>query len=207
MPIHNMTPAPEVLVAMVDSILIFNEDHGESFDDADKRLIENLPSKNYILREMNDAQMDILYRSMRHLWQKMTGKDPEFESSNPDAVNIDGSYWMMPGGVLLAGFNHFQAAKENKLLICSILDINTFVFEKMLASGDTGDIISLILARGGVRVLINREKNEVVMQTSESSWPWVKNKLERMYHKSKIAKVIDLSRPYEGWTSGVTIRF
>jgi len=155
---------------------------------------------------MDDSQRDVLYRSVRHIWKGMTGNEPEFASEHSDSKDLDGSYWMMPGGVLITGFNHFQAAKENRILVCSILNINPLVFEKLLASGDTGEVINLIIARGGVRTLISREKSEVVMQTSEASWPWVKDKLEKMYHKNKIAKVLDLSKPYDGWTSGVTIR-
>jgi hypothetical protein len=206
MPHPNKAPDIEALVAMVDSIRIFSEDNGDLLSDSENKLVENMPSKNYILYKMNDAERDVLYRSVRHIWQKITGKDPEFESTNQDAVNLDGVYWMLPGGVIISGFNHFQTAKENKLLICSLLNINTMVFEKLLASGNPNEIISLILARGGVRTLINREKSEVVMQTNESSWPWVKQKLEKMYHKNKTAKVVDLSRPYQGWQSGVTIK-
>ena len=202
----NKAPEPEVLVAMIDSIKIFYIDHESAFSVSEKRLITSLPAKSRILNDMDESQMDVLYRSVRHIWQSMVGKDPEFESENKDATDLNGSYWMMPGGILLHGYNHFQAAKENKLLVCSLLDINPLVFEKLIASCNTGDIISLILARGGVRTFISRERSEVVMQTNESSWTWVKNKLEKMYHKNKIAKVVDLSRPYEGWISGVTIR-
>jgi hypothetical protein len=205
MPEQNKTPTPDALAAMVDSIRVFSEDNVTSFDEKEKRLVDNLPAKTYILYKMNDPERDILYRSIRHIWKIMTGEEPEFTSKNQDSINLDGVYWMLPGGVLLSGFNHFQTAKNNKLLVCSMLDINTMVFEKLLASEKVEEVISLILARGGVRVLIDREKSEVVMQTNESSWPWVKQKLERMYHKHKIAKILDLSKPYEGWTSGVTL--
>lgn len=206
MPKPNKAPAPEALVAMIDSIRVFYADHEEAFSIPEKRLIDSLPSRNRVIHDMDETQRDVLYRSVRHIWTGMTGKDPEFESENQDAKDLDGVYWMMPGGVLLSGFNHFQTAKENRILVCSILNINPLVFEKLLASGDTGEVINLVISRGGVRTLINRAKSEVVMQTSESSWPWVKEKLERMYHKNKIAKVIDLSKPYDGWSSGVTIR-
>jgi len=202
----NKSPEPEMISAMIDSIKVYYADHEDTFSSSEKRIIENFPSKSRILNDMDNAQRDVVYRSVKHFWKQITGQEPDFALDNRDAVNLDGSYWMMPGGVLLAGFNHFQAAKENRILVCSILNINPLVFEKLLASGDTGEVINLIIARGGVRTLINREKNEVVMQTSEASWPWVKDKLERMYHKNKIAKVVDLSKPYEGWTSGVTIR-
>jgi hypothetical protein len=91
-------------------------------------------------------------------------------------------------------------------MICSLLDINPIVFEQMLSRQNTSDVIALIVTRGGIRTLIDRQKSEVIMQTNEESWPWVKEKLEKMYHKNKIAKVIDLSVPYTGWESGVTIR-
>lgn len=205
MPEQYQTPVPDAIAAMVDSIRIFSEDNETAFDKNEKRLVDNLPSKTYILNKMSDAELDVLYRSIRHLWKSMTGGEPEFATKNNDAVNLDGVYWMLPGGVLLSGFNHFQTAKNNKLLVCSMLDINPLVFEKMLASGNVEEVISLILARGGVRVLINRNKSEVIMQTNESSWPMVKNKIEKMYHKNKFVKILDLSQPYKGWESGVTL--
>jgi len=202
----NDMPSPEALAAMVDAIRVFRDDHADSFGPGEARLVDSLPARNRIVHDMDDAQRDALYHSVSHLWEGMTGGKPDFESSNRDAADLDGAYWMMPGGVLLAGYNHFQAAKENRILVCSMLHINPLVFEQMLASGDVNEVIGLVLARGGVRVLIDRARGEVVMQSTEDSWPWVKDKLERMWHKDKIAKVVDLSQPYEGWKSGVVVR-
>lgn len=199
------TPEVEVLAAMADSIRVYFADHQGSFDKADTRLVESLPSRSRIMEDMDESQRDVMYRSLRHLWTRMSGSEPQFESRNPDATDLDGAYWMMPGGVLLAGFNHFQIAKENRILVCSILNINPLVFEQLLASGGVDEIIGLVISRGGIRVLIDRSKSEVVMQTNEESWPWVKDKLERMWHKHKVAKVLDMSQPYEGWKSGVTL--
>lgn len=206
MPTKNKTPSAEVMSAMADSIRIFYQDHKDSFSPDERRVVESLPAKAYILNEMDQAELDVLYRSIRHLWVGISGEDPELSSSNQDAKNLDGSYWFLPGGVMVAGYNHFTAAKNHKSMICAILDINPIVFEQLLSRQNSDDVIALLLARGGVRTLINRDRNEVVMQTNEESWPWVKGKLEKMYHKNKIAKVIDLSQPYEGWESGVTIR-
>jgi len=201
-----ITPSPDAIAAMVDSIRVFDVDNENAFNKSEKKLVQSLPSKTFILFKMGQPELDLLYRSVKHLWNGMTGGDPEFKSENDEDAHLDGAYWMLPGGVLLSGFNHFQTAKSNKLLICSMLNINPLIFEKILASGDRNDIISLVLARGGVRTLISRKNSEVVMQTNESSWPWVKNKLERMYHKNKIAKILDLSKHYDGWTSGILIR-
>lgn len=203
---NNELPSPETLAAMVESIKVFHADNSDSFEPSDAKLANVLPSRNRIIHDMNDAQMDALYHSVLHLWEKMTGSKPEFESSNEDASNLDGAYWMLPGEVLLSGYNHFQSAKENRILVCSMLNINPLVFERLMASGDVNEVIGLVLARGGVRVLINRKQNQVIMQSNESSWAWVKDKLEKMWHKNKIAKIVDLSQPYEGWKSGVTVR-
>ena len=202
----NDTPCPEALAAMVDAIRVFRSDHSESFGPDEARLVDALPSRSRVIHDIDDPQRDALYHSVRHMWEGMSGGEPEFESRNTDAADLDGAYWLMPGGILLAGYNHFQAAKDNRILVCSLLDINPLVFEQLLASGGVEEIVGLILARGGVRALINRERGEVVMQTGEESWPWVKDKLERMWHKHKLAKVVDLSRPYEGWKSGVAVR-
>ena len=202
----NKTPSPESLSAMIDSIKVFFSDHEHEFDKADKRIVESFPSKARILEDMDDSERDVMYRSVRHLWVKMTGKEPEFESVGSSDKYLDGAYWMLPGGVLIAGYNHYMAARDNKFFICSMLDINPLIFEKLLLAGDVNGAIGIIVARGGVRVLINRGKKEVVMQTNEASWPWVKGKLDKMYHKNKFAKVVDMKQPYEGWESGVTIK-
>lgn len=203
---NNELPNTETLAAMVESLKVFHADHSDAFEPSDAKLVDVLPSRNRIIHDMNDAQMDALYHSVLHLWEKMTGSKPEFESSNEDAANLDGAYWMLPGEVLLSGYNHFQSAKEHRILVCSMLNINPLVFERLLASGDVNEVIGLVLARGGVRVLIDRKQNQVIMQSNESSWAWVKDKLEKMWHKNKIAKIVDLSQPYEGWKSGVTVR-
>ena len=202
----NKVPSAEVISAMADSIRIFYQDHKEEFSPSEKRIVESLPAKTYILNEMDQSQVNVLYRSIKHLWVKISGEEPNLSSSNDDAQNLDGVYWFLPGGVLISGYNHFTAAKDHKAIVCAILDINPIVFEQMLSRQNSDDVISLLVTRGGVRTLINRDKSEVVMQTNEESWLWVKDKLEKMYHKNKIAKVVDISLPYEGWTSGVTIR-
>jgi hypothetical protein len=206
MPNLNTPPTPETLSAMIDSIKVYYADNEKTLSQEEQKLVASLPTKNRIVYDMDDSQREVLYRSVRHIWKEMTGKEPDFQTENKDAENLDGAYWMFPGGILVSGFNHFQAAKENKLLVCSMLDINPIVFEKMIAAGDPNEVIMLLIARGGVRTLINREKSEVIMQTNEESWPWVKDKLEKMYHKNKIAKVVDLSQPFEGWETGVTVR-
>ena len=200
------TPSPESLAAMIESIRLHYDDHEEAFGAAEQKLVDSLPVRNYVINEMNDAQRGVLFRNIRHLWVGITGKEPDATQGSAEAHNLNGSYWMLPGGVLVSGFNHFQAAKDNRLMICALLDINPIVFEKMVGAGNPHDVISLILARGGVRVIIDRDSSTVTMQTNEDSWLWVKDKLERMWHKNKIAKVLDLSKSYEGWESGVTIR-
>jgi len=199
------TPSPEVMASLIESIKIHYVDHKDMFDKSDSKLVENLPSRNFVINEMDEPKMDLLFRSVRHLWKRMTGKEPDMSIDNQDAKFLDGVYWLLPGEVIVSGFNHFQTAKENKMLLCSLLDINPLVFERLLVSGDVHEVIGLIISRGGVRVLVDRGEHSVVMQTSEASWPWVKSKLEKMYHKIKKAKIVDLSKPYNGWTSGVTI--
>ena len=203
---NDKSPSPEVIAAMADSIRIFYQDNKGEFSPSEKRIVESLPAKAYILNEMDQPQVDVLYRSIRHLWKRISGQEPDLSSSNQDAKNLDGVYWFLPGGILISGYNHFTAAKEHKAVICALLDINPIVFEQLLSRQDPEVVIALLVTRGGVRTLIDRDKGEVVMQTNEESWPWAKEKLENMYHKNKIAKVIDVAMPYEGWESGVTIR-
>lgn len=202
----NKTPPAAAMAAMAESIRIYYRDHADAFSPDEKRVIENLPSRGYIANEMDQPQLDVLNNSIRHIWKAISGGEPELEMSNPDAENLDGAYWFLPGDAMVSGYNHFTAAKDHKAMICAILDINPLVFEQMLSKQDHEAVIALLVARGGVRMLVDRAESRVAMQTNEESWLWAKGKIERMYHKDKIVKIIDLSQPYEGWQSGVTLR-
>lgn len=192
---------------MVDAISIYVADHGGGMDAETTRLAEMLPSRHQITTEEDETKVDLMGGMVDEVWRRLSGK---VASESVDAVSgrqnaLDGCYWLVPGGILLKGLNHYSAAKEHKGLICQLLGISGIDMERMLASGDPAGLISLVVAHGGVRVLVNRERNEVWMQTSEASWAWARLKMSRLPHRHKVVKVVDLSVPYRGWQTGISL--
>jgi hypothetical protein len=52
---------------------------------------------------------------------------------------------------------------------------------------------------------VDKDHSIVICQTNEDSFPWVRNKLMKMYHQTKVVKIIDLKSKYEGWKSGINM--
>jgi hypothetical protein len=197
-------PPPEEIAAMIGSIRLFAKD-GKVDGDIRKR-IDTLPSDKQ-LADMDAVQVGLLYETVGYLWRKLTGKrisEDRGKEQSTDMDKLDGNYWLLPGEVILHGFNHFSIAKSHRDMICRLLDINPFIFEHAIQKG-TDSLINLVLSKGGVRMMVDRANNTVYMQTSEESWPWARNKLKKMYHRHRVAKVLDPSKPYAGWESGITI--
>jgi len=193
------------LAAFVDSIHMFSKEQDIDKDIAN--MIANLPSTRSITMEMDQVQLRLLRETVGHIWRKLSGNkltDVKVEQQSTDMGQLDGNYWFLPGEVLLHGFNHFSIAKNHRDLICRLLDINPFVFEHNLQS-NPDRLIWLVLSHGGVRTIVDRGKSAIYMQTIESSWPWVRDKLKKMYHKKRLVKVLDPNIPYEGWSSGVSV--
>jgi hypothetical protein len=202
----NNIPSAQEMVALIDSIRLSAKSREVDKDVA--KMIENLPSSQPVLNDMDETQLGLLYETVGHIWRKLSGQkisDVSIEHHPTDMDKLDGNYWFLPGGMMLHGFNHFSIAKSHRDLICRLLDINPFVFEHKLGSQDHNDLIWLVLSCGGVRVMVERGESKIFMQTTEKSWPWVRDKLKKMYHKKRIVKVLDSETPYEGWSSGITV--
>ena len=201
---------PEEIIALIDSLRIYRQDHTDGIRTISKELVQRidlLPSHYQVNRRMGNTELTLLRESLADLWKKVVGKDlPKDETIHApqSAKDLDGNFWMIPGGMMLKGINHYSAAKNHKNLLCSILNINPWIFEKKLY-GNPHEFIKFIIQNGGVRVNINRADSEIICQSNEASWATVVDKLRRMYHKKKVSKVIDPKRPYLGWVSGVPI--
>jgi len=150
------THSPEVLASFVDTILLHRAGQGEHFPKELYQQIDRLPSRFYILRRMSSAEHGVLFENIQDIWKKVTGTalpDDHEVKPAPSAVDLDGNFWMIPGGMLLKGFNHYATAKRHKALLCSLLDINPYIFEQKLHSDPKG-LIRLIINQGGVRLNI-----------------------------------------------------
>jgi hypothetical protein len=204
-------PDGEELSSYIESIKLHKRSDGDSIDKEISKLIDNLPSRRQVTLDMDDTQRGILYDTVGYIWREITGQkisDVDRNKQTTDMDLLDGCYWMMPGGIILAGLNHFAAAKSHRGLICSLLNINQFIFESKIAT-DPDSLIGLIIARGGIRMLVRRgtpsAHGSVHIQTTKDSWTWARDKLQKMYHKKKVIKILDDSKPYNGWKSGVPI--
>lgn len=197
----------EELVLLVNSILLYKIENKEKISKDLLQQIDNLPSKYIINNKLTETDANILYDVVRELWKNLCGQDirnVDFKNLNKDIEILDGNYWMLPGEFMLGGFNHFSIAKKHRGMFCSLLGINQLIFERLICE-DPKKLIEHIINHGGIRMSIDKSKNNVICQTSEASWPWARNKLIKMYHKNKTAKVIDFKTPYLGWESGVNI--
>lgn len=196
------------LANIVDILRLYRRDNPHELNKQSKEMIDNLPSKYMVRKEMNRYELKMLYKTLGHLWKQVTGErlsDMERPvRPNQEAQHLDGCYWLLPGEILVSGFNHYDAAKKHKGAICRLLNINPIIFEKALAS-EPHRVIETVLKNHGVRVVVDRDNSSVFMQCSERSWPTARNKLRKMYHKKKVLRVLDKSKPFESWDSGVPL--
>ncbi len=199
---------PDQLAALAESLVLHVAELGQDVSKDVSKAVGSLPSRYYITRKMSKTEIGWLRDKIRQLWKTLTGKDISDFVTNPapkSAREYEGNFWLLPGGIQIHAFNHFTAAKKHKGVICSLLDINGFVFERKL-SEPPANLIAYLIEKGAARVNIDRDKSQVIAQCSEGAWPWVREKLRRMVHKKKVARVLDPTKKYEGWKSGIPIR-
>ena len=201
-------PLTDELAACVEALSLYASDHSDRMPSDIKKMLNNLPSRYQITREYNEIQISLLHDTVGYLWRKVTGTklpDRQGIADTTDAAELDGCYWLLPGGVMVSGLNHYSAAKDHKGMICSLLDINPFVFEHATQNRDPNVVIGLIVTNGGVRMLVKRSDNKVYMQTSQDSWVWAKDKVKRMWHGKRVVKILDPKARYKGWSSGIPV--
>ena len=197
-------PSPEYLASLVDAIRLHADDHTLTADL--KRQIDQLPSRHNALHDMSTIEIELVLKVVKEVWKKVTGEDlPEDRETPPQsAKDLDGNFWLLPGGILVRGYNHFTAAKKHKGMFCGLLRINPWVFEhRMASSPDT--LIGMLIEYGAIRANIDREKSRALFQCTSQSWPTARDKVFKMFHKHRIVKVIDVSKPYHGWKSGIPL--
>lgn len=195
----------EDLVHLIDSILLHYNKNESEVPKKLKKAIESLPSKYIVEDKMSEVEVEMLHKIVQNIWKEITGQNIDnikLEHVDENKEILSGNYWMLPGGMLLGGFNHFSVAKKHKGMFCSILDLDAWAFEKFIAS-DPQRLIYYVISKGGIRMNVDKENSIVICQTNEDSFSWTRNKLLKMYHKTKIIKIIDLKVKYNGWKSGI----
>lgn len=203
----NLKIEKEELILLVNAILLHKIEKRDAIPPEILKQINNLPSMYIIENKITTTEANILYDVVRDIWKKLSGQDIkniDLKNLDKDIDILDGNYWMLPGEFMLGGFNHFSIAKKYRGMFSSMLGINPFIFERLMGQNPQ-ELIGHIICHGGIRMNIDKSKNKVICQTSEASWPWTRNKLMKMFHKNKTAKVIDFKVPYRGWESGINI--
>lgn len=191
------------LASFSEALALHRIEKASSLDEDVSEAILNFPSRHQILA-MSAIELDIFQDTLSFCWKRVTGSklpNPN-DIARSDRDFLDGCYWLIPGGIMLPGINHYASAKKNKGLLCSILNLNPLVFEQYLA-GSPNEIVRYLIQNGAARTVVNRAGNSVFCQASEKSWPWVMEKMTKMYHKTKVAKILDPTKPFTGWKSGV----
>lgn len=192
------------LASLADSIRLYRSENSSTIDKETLRLIDNLPSNYFILKELSPEELHILNETIGHIWKTMTGEKIFQIEETKKAEVLDGCYWLMPGGIMIKGINHYSSAKKHRDLFCSLLNVNPFVFEHQLNT-HPNVLIGMLISRGAVRVIVKSGSSSVFAQTSEGSWPWARDKINKMYHLKKVIKVLDSKASYQGWSSGIPI--
>ena len=170
-----------------------------------QKLIKNLPEPSIIRHRLSNAEARVLYHTIGYVWKKLTGNNIIEESqklSKPDM--LVGNYWILQKGILIGGTNHFTIIKQNFELFRTLLGINAFAMHEKVAS-PPNELIKLVLDHGGVRIFASKTKKIYFQLTDETYGKWANHKLRKYDFPEKIVKVIDKTKPFKGWGSGITL--
>ena len=197
-------PDAEELAAYVEALNIHLE-NGKIKDPDIEKLVKNLPYPDSIRIGFSEEECRIVFESIGYAWKKISGQDiiEEAKIERPPK-GLEGNYWMMTNGVLLEGPNHFTIVKQNMGMFSTLLNISTFVMHEKIAS-PPDELIKTIIDHGGMRIFINKDKKMYCQVNAKEYSKWARQKIKKLDMKNKIIKVIDTSRPYHGWKTGVTI--
>jgi hypothetical protein len=197
-------PPVEDIAVYVESLKLYLKD-GVVKDKELVRLIENLPSPINISKRLSNEEVKVIFQTVGYLWSKITGhsiiEDSKIESKKE---TLCGNYWIIKKGIILEGVNHYSIIKQNLELFRSLLNINAFALHEKLSSRPD-ELIKLAIDHGGVRLFISKDKRFYAQCTDTTYGEWAKNKIRKYDFNKKIVKVIDSSRPYKGWKSGLVV--
>ena len=198
-------PDGETLALYVGSLKLYLSDNPD-IDSGTADLIEKLPAPREIRQNFSKQECKIIYETVEYLWTKITKNPIVSEKEIIKAPeSLQGSYWMMSGGILLKNVNHYTCIKQNGLMICSLLGISGMAFQEYL-SRKPNDIIALVLKYGGIRLFISKDKKLYAQMSQETYRDWGLTKLRKLDFPTKIVRIIDFKVPYEGWKNGVLVR-
>ena len=202
---YDKIPHPDQLAVYVESLKLYL-DQNQIDDPTFSHIIKNMPSPKAVRSRFSEEEGKVLFQSIQYVWKEITGQDIiEEEQIIQHPEKLEGNYWMLNNGVLLSGPNHFTIIRDNTHLFCTLLDINPFSMHEQLAS-KPNNIIKTILDHGGMRIFVNKNRIAYFQLTSDTYRKWGISKIRGLDIEEKNVKVIDKSRAYKGWDSGITVR-
>ena len=198
-------PSAEELAAYVEALNIHLENN-KIKDPQIEKLVKRLPYPDSIRIGFSEEECRLVFESIAHAWRKITKQDlvEETKIEHPPK-GLEGNYWMVTGGVLLEGPNHFTIIKQNINLFSTLLNISAFVLHEKIAS-PPDELIKTVLDHGGMRVFINKDKRGYFQLADDTYSKWGRKKVKGLDLKNKIVKVIDRKTPYSGWKSGILVK-
>jgi hypothetical protein len=198
-------PSAHELAAYIEALSLYLK-HGKIKDKVIVKLIKNLPYPDKVRMHFSEEECKLLFESIAFAWKKITKQDlvEETKIEHPPK-GLEGNYWMLTGGVILEGPNHFTIVKQNLNLFATLLNISSFVLHEKMAS-PPDELIKTILDHGAMRIYIDQNKHGYFQLSDETYSKWGRKKIKGLDLKKKTTKVIDRSRPYKGWDTGINIK-
>ena len=198
-------PSANVLATYVESLNLYALDNTGA-DQTIIKAIKSLPPPHIIKNDFSKSECRVIFETIGWLWKEITGKKLINEEKIQKAPEtLKGNYWMLSNGLLLPGVNHYSIIKKNANLISSLLKINGMVLQQYLGKNPK-DLIGLVIRHGGVRIFVNTDRNAYFQMNQDIYAEWGRKKVKGYDFKKKIVKVIDLTAPYKGWDSGISVK-
>jgi hypothetical protein len=198
-------PEAAEIAAYVEALKLFLK-NGKIKDKVIANLVKKLPFPDSIRMGFSNQECRIVFESVAYAWRKLTKQNlvEETKIEHPQK-GLEGNYWMVTGGVLLEGPNHYTIIKQNLNLFATLLNISPFVLHEKLASPPE-EIIKTVIDHGGMRIFINKDKKGFFQLADDTYSKWGRHKVKGLDLSNKTVKVIDRTRPYKGWDTGVLIK-
>ena len=198
-------PSAEEIASYVDALKIYLR-KDKIKDKSLQKIIKNLPYPYSIRMHFSEEESKLVFESVAYVWKLITGKDLFEETKITNyKQGLEGNCWMILNGILMEGPNHFTIVKRNLSLFATLLNISPFVLHQKMAS-PPDELIKTIIANGGLRIFGTKD-NKLYCQVSDETYSeWAREKIKKLDFKEKIVKVIDVSKPYNGWETGIIVK-
>jgi len=173
-------------------------------------LADDVLSYRRKLDEMPQDQVDLLWRSVKYLLEKLADIDPhavvdEANAKTPKRAVTNGKYWIFPSsGSFVECSDHLDFAMHNQQLFVDELGVDGWKF--MRAKHSRGrQLMRLLLAAGAIAGEISGKAASKLAryQVCQISLPWLKAKVAKMPLKRSQVFVYDPAKEWSGPQTGI----